>query len=156
MGASQSTQAPASFLPSVPVHLSQDLVDSLEDSPDSDFSRSSDAAFKIETSVSAELEKVKEEAHTMLTAAWAKADAVPPAGPATLTSPGLLSDIDSFRTHIVARQNRLKERAEAGKKFGYEEPRAKLIQCLATNQTKPLMCLDEFNAFKDKLESTIN
>ncbi|KAJ8100462.1 hypothetical protein POJ06DRAFT_252776 [Lipomyces tetrasporus] len=156
MGASESKPAmQRTFVPEVPVQFSQDLIEVMEEIPESDFTRLQDKALKLESSVSSELEKITSEAHAILSASWSASASMPPADPESLTSPALLSDIETFKNHLVDRKHMLEKRAELSKKTGYEAPREKLIECLAKNDRRPLMCLDEFNAFKEKLESTI-
>ncbi|KAK9368773.1 hypothetical protein V1509DRAFT_622770 [Lipomyces kononenkoae] len=156
MGASESKPATRTFVPDVPVQFSQDLIEVMEDIPQSDFTRLQDNALKLESSVAGELEKLKSEAHAILSESWSTSASIPPAGPESLTSPSLLSEIETFKTHLAERQEILAKRAEEGKKSGYEAPREKLIECLAMNGGRPLVCLNEFNAFKEKLESTIS
>ncbi|KAK9241238.1 hypothetical protein V1525DRAFT_392532 [Lipomyces kononenkoae] len=155
MGASESKPTTRTFVPEVPVQFSQDLIEVLEVIPQSDFTRLQDNALKLESSVEAELERLKSEAHAILSESWSASASIPPAGPESLTSPALLSEIETFKHHLVDRQEMLAKRAEEGKKSGYETPREKLIECLTTNDRRPLVCLDEFKAFKEKLESTI-
>ncbi|KAK9485510.1 hypothetical protein V1527DRAFT_132055 [Lipomyces starkeyi] len=155
MGASESKPATRTFVPEVPVQFSQDLIEVLEDIPQSDFTRLQDNALRLESSVASELEKIKSEAHAILSESWSAALSVPPAGPESLASPALLSDIETFKKHLVERQQLLEIRAEESKKSGYETPRQKLIECLGKNGRRPLVCLEEFNAFKEKLDSTI-
>ncbi|KAK9389619.1 hypothetical protein V1515DRAFT_277106 [Lipomyces mesembrius] len=121
----------------------------------SNFTRLQDNALKLESSVASELERIKSEAHAILSESWSAAVSVPPAGPESLASPGLLSDIETFKKHLVERQQLREKRAEESKKSGYETPREKLIECLGKNGRRPLVCLEEFNSFKEKLESTI-
>ncbi|KAK9460975.1 uncharacterized protein V1516DRAFT_674630 [Lipomyces oligophaga] len=141
------------------VSLTPELTQFLESQSQSDFSRAADKLLVVESSVKKELESVKAEASKTLTDAWTKIDN--PAFHSTSSSSSfvsqdILNDINSLKTHLAARQDKLKLKLEEGKNVDFEGPRQELIKCLQSNSKKPLACLDEFNTFKDKLESTIN
>ncbi|KAK9466241.1 hypothetical protein V1512DRAFT_264185 [Lipomyces arxii] len=148
MGASQSKRT---FVPDVPVAFSQDLIESLEDTPETDFSRVQDKALKLEQSVAAELESLSGQAKELVLSAWNDADSAPVKG--EIVSPAVLKDITTLKDAISSHKAAAEAKAETGKTFN--EHREKLIKCLQTNDRRPLVCLAEFNEFKDKLESTL-
>ncbi|KAK9380076.1 uncharacterized protein V2V93DRAFT_371592 [Kockiozyma suomiensis] len=156
MGSSQSKSSPRTFLPQTPVQFSQDLVEVLQNVPESDFSRATEHSLKIESDVSTELTKIQQEAASILSQAWSKTESAPAPSSSSLTSEESLANISKLKEHLQARLQKIEKKAVDGAKAGFEKPREELIKCLSNNTTKPLMCLDEFNAFKDKLESTIN
>ncbi|KAK7204857.1 hypothetical protein BZA70DRAFT_186434 [Myxozyma melibiosi] len=158
MGSSQSktSAAPRTFLPQTSVQFSQDLVETLEDIPESDFTRATENFLKIESSVSKELSKIQSETSALLTQAWSKTDSPSSSTSPSLTTSATLEEIAALKANLSARLQKIENKAELGKKADFERPRLALIACLKKNDAKPLVCLDEFNAFKDKLESTIN
>ncbi|KAK9455979.1 hypothetical protein V1511DRAFT_496208 [Dipodascopsis uninucleata] len=154
MGVSSSKES-RTFLPTTPVQFSQDLVEKLEDSPETDFTRRQDRGLKVENSVTEELLKIQEDTRKLVEDGWSKAKATTVDDDSSISSPALLEEISKFKSHLLERKEAIAERAEKGKAVGYEGPRDKLIACLQKNDRKPLVCLDEFNALKAKLESVI-
>ncbi|KAK9479467.1 hypothetical protein V1514DRAFT_327990 [Lipomyces japonicus] len=175
MGANSSKER--SLLPDVPVTFSEELISKLEDVPESDFTRLQVESLKIEKSVGAELAKIQDDARNILEREWARttesndnkannnskssssssSSSLPSSSSlsSSLTSPELLADIAKLKAQLVARQEQVANREQEGKKFGYEGPRQALLECLQKNDRRPLVCVTEFNAFREKLENAI-
>ncbi|MCJ1409772.1 hypothetical protein MMC19_003855 [Ptychographa xylographoides] len=165
------------FLPSeTPVRFSQELIDSLQASPETDSTRAKDLELHIQTRVTAELTRLEAESTRTLHDLAAQISATPdtttttthtgsqpgtPDQSASLggTDHGAKAQGDRLRDlgrqsvqqeieALRAKLQRRKMREDVVGDKGVEKARGEVVTCLRVNDRRPLDCWREVEAFK--------
>jgi len=148
------------FSASTPTRFSPNLISSLEDSPQSDSTRSTNLELKIQQRVSAELEKLAAQESERLKSTT---KALSEEAPADESSPslvgGILDSAEQKKKASLSHDSVAKEVEELRKKLAerrkvehadaeVESARSKLVYCLRVNDRRPLDCWKEREEFK--------
>ncbi|KAL2042770.1 hypothetical protein N7G274_004529 [Stereocaulon virgatum] len=180
MGSGTSKPAPSStqhvFASETPVRFSQELVDALQASPETDSTRATDLELHIQNRVNAELRRLDEETTKSLKNLEASLSASPDTTtdnkypsprshmPDQVQSKGgadhkakadgdKIRDLsrESVRKEIEALKAKLKQRQlkeDVVKDEGVNKAREEVVSCLKTNDRRPLDCWREVEAFR--------
>ncbi|EME49216.1 hypothetical protein DOTSEDRAFT_68092 [Dothistroma septosporum NZE10] len=178
MGQGSSQPEQHVFNADAPVRLSQSVINNLQNSPETDATRAQDLELKVQNRVNAELARVKEAQAKQLEALTASLTTNPPkdepqssglqraaTGLAYHLSSPFYHDSsrnieaaphkDSGRSHDSVHQEimDLRQKLDARKKVEkvpqeVEKAKESLVQCLRTNDRRPLDCWQEVEQFK--------
>ncbi|KAF7559625.1 hypothetical protein G7046_g4529 [Stylonectria norvegica] len=148
MGSSESKPVSAHvWKASAPNGISQDLVDSLQSSHETDASRSKMIELQIQARVAEELKKLQQQesealkfAHEKLSAAEDKPES---SGPTAHT---VSKEIEEMRKKLQERKQ-VRQLPEA-----VEGARSEVIRCLRDNDRRPLDCWQEVENFKAEVK----
>ncbi|KAJ8123933.1 hypothetical protein ONZ43_g222 [Nemania bipapillata] len=149
MGSSSSKPAGDShtWKASSPVGISQDFVDSLHSSRESDVSRGQNLELAIQARVSNELKKLAAQESAELKATLAKASEITEKEAAQL--PGgretVSSEVEALRARLDKRKQ-LRPLPES-----VEKARGEVVRCLLENDRRPLDCWQEVESFKEEV-----
>ncbi|KIW00768.1 uncharacterized protein PV09_07749 [Verruconis gallopava] len=152
------------FKADTPTRFSGDLVESLQDSSQSDATRSANLELKIQTRVTSELEKLAAEEEAKYKAVAESISKQAEETPSSDENPSLTDKL----TGVAAEKERkaqlshssvskeiadLRKKLESRKKIeqvdaGVEKAKEELVQCLRLNDRRPLDCWAEKEAFK--------
>ncbi|KKA27594.1 hypothetical protein TD95_001448 [Thielaviopsis punctulata] len=147
MGASSSKPA-QEWKASGPSGVSHDLIESLQNSKETDLSRAKLLDAHIEARVAAELAKIHAAESARLAAVQAK-----------LSSDAAAVPDDSLSSHVVAKEiDALRAKLETRKTVrdvpeAVEAARGSVVRCLRENDRRPLDCWKEVQAFKDEVKA---
>lgn len=167
MGQASSKATPSStqhvFSSETPVRFSQELVDALQASPETDSTRSKDLEMHIQSRVTAELARLSESASATLSSLQERISSsesssnqsVPGGGfdhaakvegdsRRDLGRESVQREIDSLKQKLGSR----KVREEVTQDEGVEKARDEVVKCLRINDRKPLDCWSEVEAFR--------
>ncbi|KAH0365245.1 DUF1690-domain-containing protein, partial [Aureobasidium melanogenum] len=153
------------FAADSPVSFSPSVVDSLQNSPETDSTRSRNLELQIQQRVTAELERIREEEAQRLAQYTERLTPSSPASDDSSSDPSLTEKISSALTpsssQSKSRSNDsvskevadLRNKLERRKKLEQTDPaveKAKegLVQCLRVNDRRPLDCWEQVEAFK--------
>ncbi|KAI9708231.1 MAG: hypothetical protein M1820_004185 [Bogoriella megaspora] len=169
MGAGESkptgNQSQHVFVADKPVSFSSGLVNSLQESPETDSSRARNLEHQIQSRVTSELERLASQSSKHLSDLTAEAttsqspdssepsliekakDALTPGSSeseklAALSHDSVQKEIESLKTKLDARKKIEKANPEV------EKAREELVACLRTNDRRPLDCWKEVEGFK--------
>ncbi|KAF2458131.1 hypothetical protein BDY21DRAFT_385290 [Lineolata rhizophorae] len=175
MGANGSKEASNGsthvFSADAPVRFSNELVEQLQQSPESDTTRARATELKLQSRLAAELEKLQADASSALTSALNSADGpsspspssdstASPASPSLVekagSALGLVSSADESRptrdavaAELAALRRSLEARKEAREPDGgVRAARDDVVACLRAKDRRPLDCWREVEAFK--------
>ncbi|MCJ1445235.1 MAG: hypothetical protein MMC23_005740 [Stictis urceolatum] len=161
MGQGSSTQRPSStqhvFTSETPVRFSQDVINALQGSPESDSTRAKDLELHIQSRVHKELARLEDEQNKALKELQDKISAPEPpsldgsqrdAPPkADLGRQSLQKEIDGLRQKLG--QRKLKEDIVGDK--AVEKAKDEMVNCLRVNDRRPLDCWKEVETFKQEV-----
>ncbi|OJD35227.1 uncharacterized protein BKCO1_18000126 [Diplodia corticola] len=163
------------FNPDAPVRFSSELIDSLQNSPQSDTTRSKALELQVQTRVERELsqlrakeeQRLRELQDAIASASDKDADASASAEPSLAEK---LADSLSSADAVAERQRRreishgavqreidgLRKKLDERKRLekpdqGVEEAKLKIVECLRVNDRRPLDCWREVEAFKKEV-----
>ncbi|KAG9941096.1 DUF1690-domain-containing protein, partial [Aureobasidium melanogenum] len=154
------------FAADSPVSFSPSVVDSLQNSPETDSTRSRNLELQIQQRVTAELERIREqEAQRLAQYTESLTPSSPDSSDDSSSDPSLTEKISSALTpsssQSKSRSNdsvskevaELRNKLERRKKLEQTDPaveKAKegLVQCLRVNDRRPLDCWEQVEAFK--------
>ncbi|KXT08647.1 hypothetical protein AC579_9412 [Pseudocercospora musae] len=171
------------FTADSPVRLSQSLLESLQESAETDSTRAQLLELRVQERVHAELQRIRDNQATELESLTASLTTNPPKhaqGPpsevardpnslaAHLSSPFYhdwskkdpqpLKSVESDRSHDSVQEEimHLKQKLEQRKKLekvpdSVEKAKESLVQCLRTNDRRPLDCWQEVEQFKKEV-----
>ncbi|KAI8632647.1 DUF1690-domain-containing protein [Xylariaceae sp. FL1651] len=152
MGSSSSKPAVDSHVwkASSPVGVSQDVIDSLQSSSESDTSRAQNLELAIQARVSEELKKLSAQESAALKAAREKASE------ATDTDAAAAQPPQGSRQTVSAEVEALRARLDKRKQLrplpeSVERARGDVVRCLLENDRRPLDCWQEVEAFKEEV-----
>lgn len=133
------------YLPTTPIQFSPALLQKLETSVDSNFSRSQNKEKDIQRQVYDELRQIQSEGTDLYNKAVA--DIAEP-----------IDDSKHGSAELQEKLTKLKGLLESRKERGvYDEETLKVrdavVQCLKGNEGQPLKCIDEVDAFKAKIRA---
>lgn len=147
-----------------PTRFSGELVTSLQDSPQSDTTRSANLELKIQSRVTSELERLAAEEADKLREISEKVSQDSESTPSSAESPTLLDRItgdasdkqrkaDLSHSSVSKEIATLKAKLEQRKKLealdpAVEKAKEQLVQCLRENDRRPLDCWQAREAFK--------
>lgn len=150
-----------------PTRFSGELVTSLQDSPQSDTTRSANLELKIQSRVTSELERLAAEEADKLKEISDKVSQDSESSPSSEESPTLLDRVtgeatqkqrkaDLSHTSVSKEIANLKSKLEQRKKLesldpAVEKAKAELVQCLRDNDRRPLDCWQAREAFKKEV-----
>ncbi|KKY13821.1 hypothetical protein UCDDS831_g08646 [Diplodia seriata] len=164
------------FNPDAPVRFSSELIDSLQNSPQSDTTRSKALELQVQTRVERELsqlrakeeQRLRELQDAIASAADANPDAAPSGAEPSLAEK--LADSLSSADAVAERQRRreishgavqreidgLRKKLDERKRLELpdkrvEEAKIKIVECLRVNDRRPLDCWREVEAFKKEV-----
>lgn len=165
------------FNPEAPVRFSSELIESLQNSPQSDTTRSKALELQVQSRVERELSqlhaKEQQRLRELQDAIAAAADAAEATAATENAAPSLaerLADSLSSADVLAEKQRRrdmshalvqreiegLRRKLEERKKLeqpdgGVEEAKLKVVECLRVNDRRPLDCWREVEAFKKEV-----
>ncbi|RKU45388.1 hypothetical protein DL546_004117 [Coniochaeta pulveracea] len=148
MGSSASkpsgSSTPHVWKGSSPTSVSQDLVDSLQSSNETDVSRNQTLELQVQARVAAELKRIQEAE----AAALNEKLSLPPVDDA--------SDTTLSRDFVNKEVDVLKKKLESRRKVreipdSVESARSDVVRCLRDNDRRPLDCWKEVEAFKEEV-----
>ncbi|KAH6651793.1 hypothetical protein BKA67DRAFT_571932 [Truncatella angustata] len=152
MGSSSSKpasgQASHVWKASGPIGVSQDIVESLQGSTETDTSRAQSLELAVQARVAEELKKLSSQESEALAAARKKAseiteaDAQKEAGNSRQT---VSKEVEALRTRLEKRKQ-LRDLPES-----VEKSRSQVVQCLLANDRRPLNCWKEVEDFKEEV-----
>ncbi|KAK6068918.1 MICOS complex subunit mic19 [Seiridium cupressi] len=152
MGASSSKPAggQASYVwkASGPVGVSQDVVESLQGSTETDTSRAQTLELAVQARVAEELKKLSSQESAALSAAQKKASEITDADSQKDAGPSHQSvskEVEALRTRLEKRKQ-LRDLPES-----VEKSRSEVVQCLIANDRRPLNCWKEVESFKEEV-----
>ncbi|KAI1427241.1 hypothetical protein F5Y12DRAFT_738009 [Xylaria sp. FL1777] len=150
MGSSSSKPAGDSLTwkASSPVGVSQDVVDSLQSSRESDVSRAQNLELAIQARVSDELQKLSAQESAALKTTLAKASEI--------TDKDAAAEAQGGREKVSAEVEALRARLDKRKQLrpvpeSVERARGDVVRCLLENDRRPLDCYQEVEAFKEEV-----
>ncbi|KAI0118187.1 hypothetical protein GGR51DRAFT_498422 [Nemania sp. FL0031] len=133
---------------SSPVGVSQDFVDTLHTSRESDVSRAQNLELAVQARVSEELKKLSAQESAALKATLEKASEITDKD-AAATSQGdrqtVSSEVEALRARLHKRKQ-LRPLPET-----VERARGEVVRCLLENDRRPLDCWQEVEAFKEEV-----
>ncbi|CAK7232423.1 hypothetical protein SBRCBS47491_008263 [Sporothrix bragantina] len=153
-GASKPT-TPHVWKGSSPPAFSQDMVDQLQSSPETDITRAQTVELHVQARVAEELRRLQAEKFAQLKGLEQAIDdeTKATAPDSTTTTASVSKEIAGLRTRLEERQREVsKPLPEA-----VETARSAVVRCLRENDRRPLDCYREVAAFKEevrKLEAT--
>ncbi|CAJ2503927.1 Uu.00g113210.m01.CDS01 [Anthostomella pinea] len=152
MGSSSSKpavgQSSHTWKASSPVGVSQDVVDSLQNSSETDTSRAQNLKLAIQKRVAAELKKLSAEESAALKTAQEKASEVlsQEEGKETgLSNQAVSKEVEALRARLDKRKQ-LRTLPES-----VETARGEVVRCLMEKDRRPLDCWKEVEAFKEEV-----
>ncbi|KAI0877962.1 hypothetical protein GGS24DRAFT_444843 [Hypoxylon argillaceum] len=150
MGSSSSKPAGDShtWKASSPVGVSQDFVESLHSSRESDVSRGQHLELAVQARVSDELKKLSAQESAELKAALAKASEVTEQEASQLQGGGrqtVSDEVEALRARLHKRKQ-LRPLPES-----VEKARGEVVRCLLENDRRPLDCWQEVESFKEEV-----
>ncbi|KAH8661881.1 hypothetical protein BX600DRAFT_465007 [Xylariales sp. PMI_506] len=153
MGSSSSkpTDGQSSYLWKAPgaVGISQDVVESLQGSTETDRSRAQTLELAVQARVAEELKKLEQQETAALVAAQKKASELLDADAEKNTSgnsrQAVSKEVEALRTRLDKRKQ-LRELPAT-----VEKARSEVVQCLIANDRRPLNCYKEVEAFKEEV-----
>ncbi|CDO53728.1 hypothetical protein DV451_001455 [Geotrichum candidum] len=145
MGAQQSKESQV-FLPATPTEFSASLINKLDSSVESDYTRSQYTEKHIQDLVTEKLKEIEKQSSLALKDAFTK-----------LPQPDA-NDNESHAKDVKQKLDEIKEKLQSRPKRGQldEETtnaRNKVVECLKANDGKPLKCWDEVEAFKARVKA---
>ncbi|KAI1129322.1 hypothetical protein F5Y10DRAFT_238694 [Nemania abortiva] len=149
MGSSSSKPAGDShtWKASSPVGVSQDFVDTLHTSRESDVSRAQNLELAVQARVSEELKKLSAQESTALKATLEKASEI--ADKDTAAAQGdrqtVSGEVEALRARLHKRKQ-LRPLPES-----VEKARGEVVRCLLENDRRPLDCWQEVESFKEEV-----
>ncbi|ROW13761.1 hypothetical protein VPNG_03551 [Cytospora leucostoma] len=146
MGANSSKQSPPHvWKGSSPASVSQELVEKLQSSSETDASRQQLTELQVQARVAAELKKLQQHEDSRLREAAdrAAAESVPEQTP--VSSPEVAQKVQSLRERLEARRGP-REVPES-----VERARGEVVRCLTDNDRRPLDCWKEVESFKEEV-----
>ncbi|KAK5000499.1 hypothetical protein LTR66_000654 [Elasticomyces elasticus] len=172
MGQGTSKSDQHVFSADTPVRFSQAVIDSLQNSPETDSTRAKTVEFQIQSRVTAELERIRESESQRLNELAEQLTSDPSATPHPNDSAGpslgekIISHLPSLPNsssqHASAsmssqsvnkevqelRAKLEKRRKDTKPDEGVEKAKESLVQCLRVNDRRPLDCWQEVESFK--------
>ncbi|KAB2569886.1 hypothetical protein BFW01_g11383 [Lasiodiplodia theobromae] len=162
------------FNPEAPVRFSSELIDSLQNSPQSDTTRAKALELQVQTRVERELSQLRAKEEQRLRelqdAIASAADASPDAASHEPSLAEKLADSLSSADAVAERQRRrdisrtavereieaLRKKLDERKRLeqpdkGVEDAKLKVVECLRVNDRRPLDCWREVEAFKKEV-----
>ncbi|KAI1851906.1 hypothetical protein JX265_008288 [Neoarthrinium moseri] len=152
MGASSSKPADGQtshvWKASGPVGVSQDVVESLQGSTETDRSRAQTIELAVQARVAEELKKLTSQESEALKAAHKKASEITDAEAqkeAGNSRQRVSKEVEALRARLEKRKQ-LRELPES-----VEKSRSEVVQCLIANDRRPLNCWKEVENFKEEV-----
>ncbi|KAJ9155424.1 hypothetical protein NKR23_g1635 [Pleurostoma richardsiae] len=151
MGSSSSKQAgnppPHVWKGSTPASISQDLVESLQLSPENDASRAQTVELQIQARVAEELRRLQAEEDAKRRQIEEKLSALTEqqAEPAT-SRQAVSKEVEALRAKLESRR-KVRQLPD-----GVEQARGEVVRCLRENDRRPLDCWKEVEAFKEEVK----
>ncbi|KAI1109632.1 hypothetical protein F5Y14DRAFT_455801 [Nemania sp. NC0429] len=155
MGSSSSKPAGDShtWKASSPVGVSQDVVDSLQSSRESDVSRAQNLELAVQARVSEELKRLSAQEDAALKASLEKAsESAAEQDPTTAQGDRrtVSAEVEALRARLHKRKQ-LRPLPES-----VERARGDVVRCLLENDRRPLDCWQEVEAFKEEVRRLEN
>ncbi|EHL02519.1 hypothetical protein GLAREA_01912 [Glarea lozoyensis ATCC 20868] len=151
-GSSKPATAPTSHVwtSDTPVRFSPDLVDSLQNSPESDSTRAKTLELHIQSRVAEELKKLQSRASADFEDTISKISAPEPKKDGKSAGDTLR---DLGREAVQNDVSELRKKLESRKKLsevdeGVEKAKGEVVRCLRDNDRRPLDCWREVETFK--------
>ncbi|KAK3996991.1 hypothetical protein QBC44DRAFT_230988 [Cladorrhinum sp. PSN332] len=153
MGSSSSkpsgTSAPQVWKGNPSTGVSQDLIESVQSSPETDASRQQALELEIQARVAAELKRLRAQEADALREAQEKLSAEAPSDePAHSIKPSqytVSKEVEALR-HKLEERRKVRQLPE-----GVEKTRSEVVRCLSDNDRRPLDCWREVEAFKEEV-----
>ncbi|KAI1823725.1 DUF1690-domain-containing protein [Xylaria intraflava] len=149
MGSSSSKPAATShsWTASSPVGVSQDVVESLQSTRESDVSRAQNLELAVQARVTEELKKLATQDSAALKASLEKASEI---------AENDASQAQGGRQKVSAEVEALRARLDKRKQLrplpeSVEKARGDVVRCLLENDRRPLDCWQEVEAFKEEV-----
>ncbi|KAI5917537.1 hypothetical protein F4810DRAFT_696096 [Camillea tinctor] len=148
MGASSSKQSSHVWKASSPVGVSQDVIDSLQSSSETDTTRAQTLELAVQARVASELKKLESQADEALRAAQEAASAITDAE----VDDGTKNTRESVSKEVEALRSRLDKRKQLRPlPEGVERARSEVVRCLIEKDRRPLDCWREVESFKEEV-----
>ncbi|KAI5204035.1 hypothetical protein E4T42_04556 [Aureobasidium subglaciale] len=169
-GSSKPQGSPYVFAADSPVSFSPSVVDSLQNSPETDSTRQRNLDLQIQQRVTAELERIREEEAKRLaqytsTLTPTSDDSSDSSSPSSSDSPSIKDKIssaltpsssqnkdrsnDSVSKEVAELRSKLERRKNLDKTdVAVEKAKEGLVQCLRLNDRRPLDCWEQVETFK--------
>ncbi|KAK4164177.1 hypothetical protein QBC43DRAFT_318239 [Cladorrhinum sp. PSN259] len=129
--------------------VSQDLIESLQSSPETDASRQQALELEIQARVTAELKRLRAQEADALREAQEKLSAEPPSDePAHSIKPSqytVSKEVEALRAKLEERR-KVRQLPDS-----LEKSRSEVVRCLRENDRRPLDCWREVEAFKEEV-----
>ncbi|KAI1176358.1 hypothetical protein F4777DRAFT_546739 [Nemania sp. FL0916] len=136
---------------SSPVGISQDVVETLHSSRESDVSRAQTLELAIQARVASELKKLSADSSSALQSTLEKASEATDRDAATKQQKQE-SDREKVSAEVEALRARLHKRKQLRPlPESVERARGDVVRCLLENDRRPLDCYQEVEAFKDEV-----
>ncbi|EFX02674.1 duf1690 domain containing protein [Grosmannia clavigera kw1407] len=151
MGSSASKPAsPHVWKGTGPPTVSQDLLETLQSSTETDTTRAQTVELHVQARVAEELRRLQAEQLTKLKGAGAALEeetVAKPIDPSAPSSAAVAKDIAGLRARLEARQREVSQPLPEP----VEKARGEVVRCLRENDRRPLDCWREVAAFKDEV-----
>lgn len=135
-----------------PVRFSQELIDSLQASTESDTTRAKTLELHIQSRVAAELKALQERASKDFEALQSKISA--PEEPKPKSAGDTLRDLgrESVQNDVLELKKKLEQRKMIKETDeGVEKAKSAVVRCLRDNDRRPLDCWKEVQTFKEEV-----
>ncbi|KAI1501657.1 hypothetical protein F5X99DRAFT_408883 [Biscogniauxia marginata] len=149
MGASSSKPSSHVWKASSPAGVSQDVVDSLQSSSETDTTRAQTLELAVQARVAEELKKLQSHTDAALRAAQEKASEIAEAEQTTTEAGNSRETVSREVEALRARLDKRKQLRPLPE--GVERARGEVVRCLVENDRRPLDCWREVESFKEEV-----